>query len=221
MPMAMHTIRIGLADDHELVRAGLRALLEQHRDFQILWEAADGQETLDAAERSPPDVLVLDLLMPHLNGFEVLARLRERNLPVRTLVVSLRVDVASVGRAFQEGAAGFLAKDAERERLPDAVRAVAQGRRYLNPELVEPFADDFLTQRPHPEGPRNVLTPRQRQVLQLIAEGNSTSRIASRLEISVKTVESHRANIMKRLDIHDVAGLVRYAVRHHIVSAEE
>lgn len=211
-------IRIILADDHSLVRAGLRALLERSADLRVVAEAEDGRRALDVVTDHGPDVLVLDLGLPELNGLEVITRLRRKGSAARVLVLSMHADKEYVARAFREGASGYLVKDAAEAELEVAVRAVASGRRYVSPGVAGPLVDELLERPNMPDDPFDLLTPRQREVLQLISEGHATSEIGRKLHISVKTVESHRADLMKRLDIHDVAGLTRYAMRNRMTT---
>lgn len=213
-------IRILLADDHALVRAGLRAILEGMQDVEVVAEAADGREALRTIEERRPDIAILDITMPGLNGLEVAARVRSADLPTRCLLVSMHVDDEYIRRALEAGAAGYLLKDSDRHELEMAVLAVAQGKTWLTPEVSQRIGAAFARRRgPASQDSCERLTPRQREVLKLIAEGLSTKEIAQRLDLSVKTVENHRSELMQRLDIHGVAGLVRYAVRVGIVSS--
>lgn len=204
-------IRVVIADDHTLVRAGLRRLLEEQHDIEVVAEARTGREALDRVETHAPDVCILDLAMPDLNGFEVLTRLADSE--VAKLVLSMHEDVEFVRRVFSMGADGYLVKAGFAEELGVAVHAVAAGQRYVSPKVAGAWIDTPDTPA---EGhdPFAVLTPRQREVLQLVVEGHSTAEIAERLFVSVKTVESHRLALKRRLGIDDVAGLVRYAIRH-------
>lgn len=213
-------IHVVLADDHSLVRAGIRALLATLPDIEVVGEADEGRNALRMVGELEPDVLVLDLGLPELNGLEVIARLRREESSTRVLVLSMHTDPEYVWRAFREGASGYLVKDAAEPELAVAVRAVTAGRRYVSPQIAGPVVDDFLARRPAPDDPFDVLTPRQREVLQLISEGHSTSEMAKKLHISVKTVETHRADLMKRLDIGNVAGLVEYAVRNRLTASD-
>lgn len=213
-------IRVVLADDHSLVRAGLKALLESASDLTVVGEAQHGREALDVVAEDEPDVLVLDLGLPELNGLEVIARLRRTGSATRVLVLSMHEDREYVARAFREGASGYLVKDAAEPELEIAIRSVAAGRRYVSRGVAGPLVDELMARGQAADDPFHILTPRQREVLQLISEGHSTSEIGAKLYISVKTVESHRADLMKRLDIHDVAGLTRYAMRNRLTIGE-
>jgi DNA-binding NarL/FixJ family response regulator len=210
------SLRIVLADDHSLVRAGLRSLLEEIAGVEVIGEAADGTEALRLLAELKPDLAFLDISMPGLNGLEVAARVA-RELPrIRVIILSMHVDDEYIRRALSSGAAGYLLKNSDRSELEMAVRAVARGDTWLAPQVARRVAAAYA--RGDQGGPNSaVLTPRQREVLQLIAEGLSTKEIAQRLDIGIKTVDSHRTDLMERLDIHGIAGLVRYAIRVGIV----
>jgi DNA-binding NarL/FixJ family response regulator len=216
--MALRTL---LADDHSLVRAGLRSLLEEMAGVEVVAEAADGHEALRLIGELTPDVAFLDISMPGLNGLEVAARAAHEHLRTRVIILSMHIDDEYVRRALVTGAAGYLLKNSDRSELEMALRAVARGESWLAPEvssrIVAAYARGEESAGP---GPFELLTRRQREVLQLIAEGLSTKEIAHRLELSVKTIETHRAELMERLDIRGVAGLVRYAIRVGIVPNE-
>jgi DNA-binding NarL/FixJ family response regulator len=215
------TIRVILADDHTLLRAGLRALLEDLPGVEVVAEAADGVEALALVEAHRPDVVLMDIAMPHLTGLDVAARLRQERPEARVLILSMHKDEAYVRRAVLAGAAGYLLKDSDTEELALAIRAVARGETYLSPAVSKHLVADYRRQAGGQADPAGGLTPRQREVLRLIAEGATTKAIARRLGISIKTVESHRTLLMERLGIHDVAGLVRYAIRVGLITPEE
>jgi DNA-binding NarL/FixJ family response regulator len=211
-------ISVLLADDHALVRAGIRAILEEMPDVQVVAEASDGHEALQRIEELAPAVALLDISMPGLNGLEVAARVQRAGSRARCIILSMHFDDEYIRRALSAGAAGYLLKSSDRTELVQAVRAVAEGQTWLAPPIAKRIAHAYARgETPKADEPLELLTPRQREVLQLIAEGLSTKEIAQRLELSVKTVESHRAEIMQRLDVHGVAGLVRYAIRVGIV----
>ncbi|WP_165252835.1 response regulator [Paludisphaera soli] len=216
----MDTIRVILADDHTLLRAGLRALLEDLPGVEIVAEAADGREALALVEAHRPDVVLMDIAMPHLSGLDVSARLRQERPEVKVLILSMHKDEAYVRRAVLSGASGYLLKDSDTEELGLALRAVARGETYLSPAVSKHLVADYRRQAGEQPGPAGGLTPRQREVLRLIAEGETTKAIARRLGISIKTVESHRTLLMERLGIHDVPGLVRYAIRAGLITTE-
>jgi DNA-binding NarL/FixJ family response regulator len=212
-------LRILLADDHALVRAGIRVLLESLEGVEVVGEASDGHETLRLIGEQHPDLALLDISMPGLNGLEATARAAKEYPRTRVIVLSMHADDEYVYRAFRAGAAGYLLKNADRRELELAVRAVARGEVWLSPAVSKKVIA-AISGGKHLEDPVEVLTPRQREILQLVAEGHSTKEIAQRLDLSVKTVESHRSQLMERLGIHDVSGLVRYAIRLGIVRVE-
>jgi len=216
----MTPIRVVLADDHALVRAGIRALLENIEGVAVVAEAGDGRAALRAVAEHQPDVVLMDIAMAGLNGLEATARIAREHPAVRVVILSMHANEEYVLRALQAGAIGYLLKDADTAELELAVRAAARGKAYLSPAVSRHLIADYV--RRVGQDPQlaeslshglSLLTPRQREVLQLIAEGRTTREIARLLNISVKTVETHRAQLMERLDIHDVAGLVRYAIR--------
>ena len=214
----MQPIRVILADDHTLLRAGLRALLEELPGVEVVAEAADGPEALSHVEAHRPDVVLMDIAMPHLSGLDVTARITQEHPGVRVLILSMHNDEAYVRRAILAGAAGYLLKDSDTEELGLALRAVARGETYLSPAVSKHLVADYRRQVGDQAGPSGDLTPRQWEVLRLIAEGETTKAIARRLGISIKTVESHRTLLMDRLGIHDVPGLVRYAIRAGLIT---
>jgi DNA-binding NarL/FixJ family response regulator len=216
------TTRVVLADDHALVRAGLRALLERIDGVTVVAEAADGRAALAAIEEHTPDVALVDIAMPELNGLEVVGRVARSSPRTRVVIVTMHAGEAFVAQALRAGVAGYLLKDAAADELALMLRAVGRGETYLSPAVSRQVVDGYLARAgaEAPPQPLDLLTPRQREILQLVAEGKSTKEIAQLLDLSVKTVENHRAQLMDRLDIRDVAGLVRYAIRVGLVSAE-
>ncbi len=215
----MSTLRVLLADDHALVRAGIRALLEKLPGVEVVGEAGNGRETLEMVKELKPDIVVLDISMAELNGLEALPRIVSEFPTTKVLILSGHGNEEYVLRALHCGAAGYLLKDAA-EELGLAIKAVAQGQTFLSPSVSRTVVESYLQRAAGEEGPYEQLTDRQREILQLIAEGRNTKEIADLLKISVKTVETHRLQLMNRLDIHDVAGLVRYAIRTGMISAE-
>jgi DNA-binding NarL/FixJ family response regulator len=215
-------MRVLLADDHTLVRAGIRALLESLPDVEIVAEASDGREALELLAAEKPDVALIDISMPALNGLEVAARVGALSPRTRLVILSMHGDPGHVAQALRAGVAGYLLKDAAVDELPLLLRAVARGETYLSPAISKQVVAGFLERAGEGSVPAadDRLTPRQREILQLIAEGKSSKEIASILDISLKTVETHRAQIMSRLEIRDVAGLVRYAVRTGMISPD-
>jgi DNA-binding NarL/FixJ family response regulator len=219
----MSKTRIVLADDHTLVRGGIRALLESIPNVEVVAESGDGREALELIARHEPEVALLDISMPSMNGLEV-ARQASKECPrTKVVILSMHADPAYVKQALQAGVAGYLLKGAAVAELPLALQSVARGEVYLTPKVSQAVVHGFLREGPAGEeetGGAEGLTRRQREILQLIAEGKSTKEIASILDVSVKTVETHRMRLMDRLGIHDVPGLVRYAIRAGIVSSD-
>lgn len=209
-----------LADDHTLVRAGIRSLLETIAGVEVLAETGDGQEALDLVQERQPDVVLLDITLPGMNGLEVAERIRRLGLRTRVLMLSMHAGPEYVASALGAGAVGYLIKDSAVSELEQALSAVFHGRDYLSESIDREVVRGFLESRTGPRSELSVLTPRQRQILQLIAEGHRTREIAARLHISVKTVETHRAQLMERLGISDVPGLVRLAIRAGLVAPD-
>ncbi len=221
-------IRILLADDHALVRAGIRALLQNLPDVEVVAEAGDGREALRLVEQYKPDLVLMDIAMPGLNGLEAAARLKTDFPGVRLIILSMHTNEEYVWQALHSGASGYLLKDANLSELEIAVRAVMRGETHLSPAVSRRVVEGYIQRvggQPgeggEEPGGQVRLTPRQREILQLIAEGNTTQAIAQTLSISVKTVETHRAQLMERLNIHDVAGLVRYAIRIGLITPDK
>ena len=216
----MKSIRVLLADDHTLVRAGIRGLVANLPDVEVVGEAGDGHEALRPAETLHPDVVLLDIVMPGLNGLEVAARLAKLDSAIRVVILSMHISEEYVLQALRAGAAGYLLKGSAVAELELAIRAVVRGDTYLSPAVSKRVVDDYVSRTSGASDPLAALTPRQREILQLVAEGGSTKEIAHRLGLSVKTIEAHRSQIMERLGIHDIPGLVRFAVRAGLISAD-
>ncbi len=214
----MTRARVLLVDDHNLVRAGLRSLIEAMPDIDVVGEAASSAEALEKVADSRPDVVVTDISMGGTSGIELASQLKRDHPHIKVVVLSVHAESEFVYQALTAGACGYLIKDAATKELELAIRAALQGQVYLSPAVSKRVVDGYLQQTG--AGPLDPLTPRQREVLKLIAEGLGTKAIAFRLGVSVKTVETHRAQLMERLDIHDVPGLVRFAVRSGLVSAD-
>jgi DNA-binding NarL/FixJ family response regulator len=215
-------ISIILADDHPVVRRGMQALLEQERDFSIVGVAADGLETVRLTERLKPDVLVLDLMLPGLSGLEALRILRERVPRTRIVILSMYSSKAFIAQALQNGAIGYVLKGCSEENLVRSVREAIAGRRFLSPPVTEIAIDAYIEQcKTGPFDSHETLTPRQREVLQLAAEGNTNAEIAARLNISQRTAENHRATLMQRLGLQNQTELIRHALRHGLITADE
>ncbi len=213
-------MRVLLADDHALVRAGFRALLAQLGFITEILEAADGREAIAVTLQHRPDVVLMDIAMPAMNGFEAMARIVKEAPGTKVLMVSMYEDEEVVWRSLRLGASGYVAKSAAVKELEDALHAVDRGEVYVSPLLRTAASEQEARSRDGDSDPQRRLTPRQREILQLIAEGMTSREIAETLKIHLKTVESHRMHLMKRLGIHEVAGLVRYAIRHKVVLSE-
>jgi len=207
-------IRILLADDHALVRQGFRRILEAEPDMEIVGEADNGRETVALAEKLRPDVIVMDVGMPELNGIEATRRLSESLPRTSVLALSMHKDSVYVREILRAGARGYLLKDAFDRDLLLAVRAVARGEAYLSPAVSEVVLSDYRRQV---RDPLDLLTSREREVLQMLAEGKTNKEIATALQLSVYTVDAHRGRIMEKLNVHSIGELVRFAVRHGLV----
>jgi DNA-binding NarL/FixJ family response regulator len=212
-------VRVVLAEDHELVRAGITALLGRLPGIEVVGGACDGREALELIATTTPDVVLMDLTMPGLGGLQTLGRVREEFPNVRVIIMSMHDNEEYVWQALRAGASGYLLKDSGVEELELAVRSVSRGGTYLSPAVSRHVVTNYI-RRVSPESSLDRLTPRQLEVVQLIAEGNTNQEIARTLSISIKTVETHRYQLMERLEIHDVPGLVRFAVRMGLVAAD-
>src|SRR5258706_763637 len=212
-------ISIVLADDHQVVRQGLRTMLEDQPDFRVVGETGNGREVVRIVERLHPDVLVLDMMMPELNGLEVTRQLNKRAAKTRTVILSMHRDESYVVQALKNGAAGYVLKDASADELIKAVREAAANRRYLSPPLSHSAVDAYARQGDGGSpNPYDSLSSREREVLHLAAEGHTNPAIGKRLFITPRTVEIHRANMMQKLDLHTHTELIRYALKHGIIS---
>ena len=214
-------MRVLLADDHKLVRTGMRLLLESMPGITVVGEAADGEEALRLIDQLRPDVVLMDLAMPGVSGLDALRQARQRFPATRIVVVSMHADEAYVEQALASGAAGYLLKGADKAELEHALRVAAQGQTYLSPAISQAVVAALMKASDAVRVTSQIesLTPRQREVLKLIAEGYSTKRAAAELGVSAKTVEAHRGAIMQRLGVRDLAGLVRFAVRVGLVAS--
>lgn len=209
--------RIVLIDDHRLVRAGIAALLRDLPGVTVIGEGASGAEAIELVGSLEPEVLFLDLVMPGMSGLDVLPRINESHPELKVIVLSMHASEEHVVRALQLGAVGYMLKDGAPTELAQALETVAKGEIWLSPTISRRVITDYLRRTTERDPPLDTLTQRQRQVLAGIAEGFGTREISAQLGLSIKTVETYRTQIMLRLDIHDVAGLVRYAIRHGVV----
>jgi len=212
-------IRLLLADDHHLVRQALRALIEKDPSFEVVAEAEDGQTAVDLARRLQPDVAVLDVAMPRMNGIQAAERIRKHCELCRIVILSMHQEEIVIRRAFRSGASAYVLKSAVGDELRRAIRAAVRNERFLSSAISPELADSIRSSSE--ETPLlsrfDRLTPREVEVLQLVAEGRTSPQIAELLSISVKTVEKHRGNLMSKLDVHDLAGLIRIALQHRLV----
>jgi DNA-binding NarL/FixJ family response regulator len=216
----MSKIRILLADDHGLVRKGLRLLIESQDGMEVVGEACDGREALKLAGELKPEIAILDIAMPNLNGIDAAAQLAKRGDKVRVIILSMHSDESYVVRALDAGARGYLLKDSAEEDLVQAIRTVAQGRPYFSPAISATLLEDYIRTL-HQRGltdTYDLLTDREKEVLQLLAEGKSNKEVAALLNLSPYTVETHRTNLMQKLNLHNTAEIVLYAVRKKIIA---
>jgi two-component system response regulator NreC len=213
-------IRIILADDHAVVRRGLRLVLEQRNDFEIVGEASDGREAVKLAETVRPDVAILDITMPNLNGIEAAYQISVKQIGVSTIMLSMHADESFVLRALKAGARGYLLKESAEADLINAVRVVSEGKSFFSPVVSRMLVEDYVRQMQDKdiEDSYDLLTIRERELLQLIAEGKSNKDIANLLNLSLYTVETHRSNILGKLNLHSVPELILYAVRKGVIS---
>ncbi|MGD2079524.1 MAG: response regulator transcription factor [Nitrospirota bacterium] len=206
--------RVLLADDHKMVRDGLRTLLEKQPDMEIVGEASDGRDTLKLIDVLSPDIVIMDIAMPNLNGIDATHQIRQDHPGVKVIALSMHSDKRFVGKMLKAGAWGYLLKDSAFEDLVVAIRAVMQNKRYLSPDIAGIVVEDFVSpSRQMDSSAYSLLSGREREVLQLMAEGKTTRQIAEKLNVSIKTVETHRMKIMDKLDIRSLAELTKYAIR--------
>lgn len=212
-------MRVLLADDHSIVRRGMRSLLDTDASIEVVAEAADGLEALRLCEEHHPDLLILDVAMPKLNGIEVVARAQKMQPPPRAIMLSMHVDESYVMRSIFAGARAYLLKDATDEDLLPAIRAVAAGKSFFSPAVTGLLVEDYMRQLKERglTDSYELLTDREKEVLQLLAEGRSNKEVAALLDVGVSTVETHRANLMQKLNLHSTADIVLYAVRKRLI----
>jgi two-component system response regulator NreC len=216
----MRKTRILLADDHQLMRSGLRLVIERQPDLTVVGEAADGREAVALAKSLRPDVAVMDISMPNLNGIEAAYQITKTHSETAVIMLSMHPDESYILRTLKAGAKGYLLKDSAEADLIAAVRAVAQGKSFFSPAVNKVLLDDYMRKlkRSGAEDPYDRLTPREREILQLVAEGKSNKEVASLLNLSVYTVETHRSKVMQKLNLKGVPELTLYAVRKGIIS---
>ncbi|MFP3853565.1 MAG: response regulator [Anaerolineales bacterium] len=214
-------IKIVLAEDHNVVRQGLEALLAREPDFHVAAQASDGRGAIEAVQQEKPDVLILDWMLPKLSGLEVLRRVSAMEYKAKVIVLSMHADESYVLEAFRHGAVGYVMKDASARHLVQAIHTCLEGERYLCPPLSERLLEEYQEKISTDQlEPYEILTEREREVLQLVAEGNTNNEIAEMLSISARTVESHRANLMRKLNLDSTADVTKYALRRGLISLE-
>jgi two-component system response regulator NreC len=215
-------IRVVIAEDHLMVRAGIQALLEKAGDIHVLGVASNGQEAIDAIQEQDPDVLIMDIMMPRMNGIQAAENIRELKLPVKILLLSMYSDPGLVHQALQCGVKGYVLKSSASDELLRAVRAVANGETFLSSPISEILIESVVNPNLHKQevDPLSMLSPREKEILQLVAEEYTSNEIAEMLYISEKTVEKHRAKLMEKLNVRNLAGLVRLAVKYRLVDRD-
>jgi DNA-binding NarL/FixJ family response regulator len=219
----LRKLRILIADDHGLVRRGARTILQAHRGWKIVGEAANGREAMEKATKLKPDIVVVDISMPELDGLEVTRQIRKSLPDIKVLVLTMHESGQMVRRALDAGANGYLLKSDITDYLPKAVRVIAENKRFLTPKICEIVLEGFINTGNKPDegkpaGPR--LTPRELEIIRLLAEGKSNKELSSQLGITVRTAETHRSNIMLKLGLHSLAELIHYAMRNEIISVK-
>jgi DNA-binding NarL/FixJ family response regulator len=214
----MHPIKIIIADDHKIVRQGMRSLLESHPGFEVIGEARDGEEALKLMETLSPDIAFMDVMMPNLNGIEAAKIAQQRGLKTRLIFLSMHANSTYAVRAMQSGALAYLLKDSDFSEILQAIQNVMEGRRYLSAAIADDVLETLLNADVDKKDSLEVLSTREREVLQLIAEGNTNAVIAEKLTLSVRTVEAHRAHIMTKMRFNSQASLVRYAIQQGLIA---
>ncbi len=216
------TTTILLADDHRILREGLRALLDKVPEFEVVGETENGRDAVQLARETKPHVVIMDVTMPDLNGIDAARQIKRRCPKTRIVALSMHADRRFAGEMLKAGAGAYVLKDSAFDELAEAIRTVMEGHTYLSPVIADRVVEAYVADQPGPTKPaRPALTPREREVLQLLAEGHSTKGAAARLHLSASTVDTHRQNIMHKLDLHSVADLTRYAIREGLTPLEE
>jgi two-component system response regulator NreC len=210
-------VKVLVCDDHELFREGVKALLRAEPEIEVIGEARDGRRALESVASLHPDVVLMDMEMPDLNGLEATRRIRQLEPSVKVLILTMYAEDELVARCLDAGAAGYVLKDVPASQLVYAIHSVHQGGRYMSPGALDAMIERYVKGAPRPETRYDLLTDREREVLKLLADGHSLKEVAARLGLSLKTVDVHKTNLMRKLDIHDRAGLIRYAIRNRLV----
>lgn len=216
----MPKTRVMLADDHAILRKGLHALLDRVNDIEVLAEAQTGLEAIEQANSNNLDVIVMDIGMPELNGIEATHRIKKSHPNIQIIILTVHSNEEYISQIFQAGASGYIMKDSAPDELIEAIRSVSRGNKYLSPKLSTLVVDEYIRPKQRVHDPLDDLTDREREILQLIGEGNSNKGIAEKLFISVKTVETHRTNLANKLNIHKTAELIQYAIKRGLVILE-
>ena len=217
----MPTLRVILADDHAIVREGLRAVLDKMGDVEVVGEAVDGREAVDLVRQLEPDIAVMDLSMPSLNGTDATRQIVDMGVGTRVIMMTMHADRHMVAETLKAGAMAYVLKNSAATELADAVRAVMVGNVYLSPKVAGVVVENFVRRQPTDQGPKaSLLTPREREVLQLLAEGRTSKEIAATLHVGVKTIETHRSQIMDKLGLRSIAELTKFAVREGLTPLE-
>ncbi|MDT8304446.1 MAG: response regulator transcription factor [Anaerolineae bacterium] len=216
-------IRVVIADDHHLVRKGIRALLESEGDIEVVGEASTGQEAIDVVAKTKPHLVVMDISMPRMDGTQAAEQILNMGIPVEVVILSMHSDSLIANQLLKQGVKGYLLKNSIAEELPLAIRSASRGQVYLSPAISDSILHTLMMpgEGDLPESPAELLTPREREVLQLIAEGHTNNAIAEILTISVKTVEKHRASLMSKLGVHDLPTLMRTSIKHGLIFLDE
>lgn len=214
-------IRVIIADDHHLVRQGIKALLQSCDDIQVIGEASTGHEAVELARELDPHVVVMDIAMPRMDGSQASEQILDLGKHIEVVILSMHSDALLAQQLLRQGVRGYLLKNSIGEELPMAVRSASQGQLYLSPAISDSVLSTLMSPGETAESPSDLLTPREREVLQLIAEGHTNSAIAELLTISVKTVEKHRASLMSKLDVHDLPSLMRVSIKYGLVFLEK
>jgi len=210
-------IRVLICDDHELFRDGIKALLGAESGIEVVAEARNGREAVEAALRLRPDAVLMDMEMPELNGLEATRRIREADGAIHVLILTMYAEEDLVARCMQAGATGYVLKDVPVSQLVYAIQAVSRGGRYMSPEALKGMVDHYVEGAPRAESRYDLLTAREREILRLLAEGLSAKQVAAHLDLAVKTVDVHKTNLMRKLDVHDRAELIKWAISHKVI----
>ncbi len=212
-------IRVLICDDHALFREGVKTILAAHPEFEVVGEAEDGREAVERANRLNPDVVLMDISMPVLKGFDATRRIRKDRPGAKVLILTVYDDEDLVARCLDAGASGYILKDSPPAQLTYAIQAVSNGQQYMSPRVLTTVVRQFIANPTEPKSSYDLLSDREREILVLLAEGIALKEIAKRLNLSVKTVEAHKYNLMRKLDLHDRSELIRYAIRKRLVEA--